>query len=651
MKRVKFPISGLNIVIIILLFAGSASAQGDGYAGVHSNFNLGVGARALALGNAYVAVPYDATTIYWNPAGLDHIQYKNLSLFYTNLIAGAQYYFFGYVQPTISFGTLGLGIISIGIGDVPETDGDAVPLGSADYSNYQILFSYGKQLPWNLSVGLNLKIDHQSFSGFLAPGIGTSATGIGTDVGILYRPNFTNFLLNGLSLGLSVQNLVGSRLKMDVATDTHPIDIRFGLAKPILINEWGNQVTLFLDFEQGEKAPFKYHFGTEYVFQNMAMLRLGMNNNQLSFGAGAVFNVFQLDYSFGKFAEHELSPSHRISFTIKFGKSKDELIKIAEERRFLEAKQIADQQVIFERNKMITEAIERGKTYLDNEDYARALREFNLITNYEKEMPNAPVIKEAQKLAEIAEQKNNELIEENFKKIAAKDAEERKRKENQITLNNYFKQGMAYFESEDYDRAIEEWNKMLVIDPENELAKQYIATAKAEHEQKILSLMTQADNYGRSRKFLDAIGELNKARQLSSDDKQIKLIDQRINEYQKQMNFIELFQQGYTYYIQKDYQNAMVSFQDALSLQPNDPTVRKYYADAEARTNMRKEPMTERVRKRYYEGLKLFSAGKYGGALKIWEELQKEQPYSEDILKGIDLARERLEQQKKGSRK
>lgn len=651
MKRVKFPITGLNIVIILLLSAGSASAQGDGYAGVHSNFNLGVGARALALGNAYVAVPYDATAIYWNPAGLDHIQYKNLSLFYTNLIAGAQYYFFGYVHPTISFGTLGLGIINIGIGDVPETDGDAVTLGSADYSNYQILFSYGKQLPWNLSVGLNLKIDHQSFSGFLASGIGTSATGIGTDVGILYRPNFNNFLLNGLSLGLSVQNLVGSRLKMDVATDTHPIDIRFGLAKPILINEWGNQFTLFLDFEQGQKAPLKYHFGTEYVFQNMAMLRLGMNNNQLSFGAGAVFNVFQLDYSFGKFAEHELSPSHRISFTIKFGKSKDELIKIAEERRFLEAKQIADQQVIFERNKMIAEAMERGKTYLDNEDYARALREFNLITNYEKEMPNAPVINEAQKLAQIAEQKNNELIEENFKKIAAKDAEERKRKENQITLNNYFKQGMAYFESEDYERAIEEWNKMLVIDPGNELAKQYIASAKDEHEKKILSLMTQADNYGRSRKFLDAIGELNKARQLSSDDKQIKLIDQKINEYQKQMNFIELFQQGYTYYIQKDYQNAMVSFQNALLLQPNDPTVKKYYADAEARTNMRKEPMTERVRKRYYEGLKLFSAGKYEEALKIWEELQKEQPYSEDILKGIDLARERFEQQKKGSRK
>jgi len=652
MRSVTFPISGLIIIVLLFLNIAIANAQQDGYGGTHENFILGVGARALALGNAYVAVPYDATTIYWNPAGLDHIQFKNVSLFYTSLLFGSQYYFVGYVHPTINFGTLGAGVIGIGTGDIPEKDDNALPGGIGTYGSYQFLFSYGKQLPFyrDISVGLNLKINHDNFSGFLASGIGTSATGIGTDVGILYRPDINNVVLSGLSLGFTVQNLLGSRLKMDTYTDVHPLNFRFGLAKPILKNEWGNQFTIFLDVEQGAKVPFKYHFGTEYVFQNLAMLRVGMNNNQLSFGAGAVFNMFQLDYSFGKFAENEISSSHRISFTIKIGKSKDELIKIAEERRFLEAKRIADQQVVFERNKKIAESMERGKTYLKDEDYARALSEFNIITSFENEMLGSAAIKEAKKLAEFAAQKNEEEMQNRIREIESKNIEEERREKNKIRLNNYFKQGMAYFENEEYGKAIEEWNKMLEIDPENELAKQYITTAKAENEQKILSLMTRAESYGRSRKFNEAISELNKARRMNPNERQIKLIEQRINDYEKQMNFIELFRQGYTYYIQKDYQNAMVSFRNALAIQPDDKTVDKYYKDAEARANARKEPMTPAVKKKYYEGVKLFTAGKYEEALRIWEEIQKIQWYNKDILDGIDLARERIEQQRKGSK-
>jgi len=653
MKKANFLIPAFNIYLILILIVSTANAQNDGFAGTHSNFNLGVGARALALGNAYVAVPYDATAIYWNPAGLDHIQRKNVSLFYTNVFpgTGTQYYFLGYVHPTISFGTLGMGVINIGTSDIQERDESAVPLGNGSYSNYQILFSFGKQLPWNFSLGLNLKINHQSFSGFLSQGIGTSATGIGADLGILYRPNFTNLFLSGLSLGITVQNLVGSRLKMDTATDIHPINLRFGLAKPILTNEWGNQFTIFLDFEQGEKVPFKYHFGTEYVFQNIAMLRMGINNSQLAFGAGALFNMFQLDYSFGKFAENDFSPSHRISFTMNLGKSKKELIRLAEERQFLEAQQIARQQVEFERNKKISESMDRGKTYLSDGDYARAMSEFNFIRKYEKEMPHMPMIREAIKLYEIAEQKNKESLEENIKAIQAKNAEEERLEKEKIALNNYFKQGFAYYESQDYEKAIEEWGKMLEIDPDNKLAKQYISTAQDEHEQKILSLMSSADNYGRSRKFLEAISELNKARRLGPNDNQIKLIEQKINEYERQMNFIELFQQGYTYYIQKDYQKALISFQNALALQPNDETVKKYYSWAEARVNARKETMPEAVNKKYLEGLKSFSAGKYEEALKIWEEISNIQPYNKTILDGIDLAREKLEEQKRSSRK
>ncbi|MDZ7264400.1 MAG: PorV/PorQ family protein [candidate division KSB1 bacterium] len=651
MKNAKLLCSWLYLLLALQLLFESARAQNEGFAGTHSNFRLGVGARALALGNAYVAEPADATTIYWNPAGLDFIQRKNVSLFYTNLLAGSQYYFLGYVHPTIAFGTLGVGLINIGVGGIEETDENAVSGGIATYSNYQLLFSYGKQLPWDVAVGLNLKIDHQDFSNFLLTDVGTSATGIGADVGILYRPSATSFLMRGLSLGLTVQNLVGSRLKMDTGTDAYPINVRFGVAKPIIINEWGNQWAVFMDLEQGAKEPFRFHFGTEYVFQNMAMLRLGLNNNQVAFGAGAAFSMFQLDYSFGKFAPHELSSSHRLSVTLRFGKTKDELIKLAEERRFQEARQMAEQQVIFERNNMITESMDRGKAYLKDGAYEKALPEFSFVLKHEAEMPDADVIREAKKLYEEAEKKRDEIIAEKLSKIQAQNAAEAKRKQDEIELNKLFEQGYAYFQVEDYERAIEEWNKMLAIDPQHKLAQEYLNKAKADREKKILSLFTQADNYARNGRLIEAIRELNKARAMNPEERQVKFIEQRINQYENQMDFLDLIQQGFNYYLRKEYQNAMVAFKKALVFAPNDETVKEYFADAEARANARKEPMTEEVKAKYYEGYKLFTAGKYEEALKIWKAIQKKQPYNKQILDAIDSARDKLDLQKKGSKK
>lgn len=651
MKKANFLFSTCYALAIVFLLANISYSQNEGFAGTHSNFNLGVGARALALGNAYVAVPHDATAIYWNPAALDYIQYKNASLFYTNLLAGTQYYFAGYVHPTISIGTFGVGMINIGVGGIEERDGQAVEGGIASYSNYEILFSYSKQLPWNLAVGLNLKFDHQSFSGFIISDVGTSATGIGTDLGLLYRPNLTHFMLDGLSLGLTVQNLIGSRLKMETGTDVTPINLRFGLAKPFLKNEFGHQFTVFMDLEKGAKVPFKFHAGTEYMFQNIAMLRVGMNNSQLAFGAGAMFNMFQLDYSFGKFAPHDLSSSHRVSFTMRFGKSKDELIKIAAENRRQEMERLAEQQVQFERNQRIAESLERGKQYLNDGEFERALSEFNFIMQYERELPNAPVILEAKNLYENADKKNKEKLTEEINKIVEQDAEKTRRRQEEVKLDNHFKQGMAYFEVDDYVKAIEQWNKMLEIDPNHKLAKQWIENARSKREQVILSAITLADRYARDGKLNDAMRELNKARMSNPDERQSRAIEQRITQVENQMDFYDLYRQGYQYYIVKDYQNAMVTFQKALSFSPNDEKVKKYLYNAEVRAKARKETMPEDVRDKFMEGYQHFAAGRYEQALRIWEALQKRQPYNKQILDGIDSALEKLEGQNKGSKR
>ena len=57
------------VVSAALLLVLSAVVLADGI-GAFSAFKNGIGARALAMGGAFVAVADDATAVCWNPAGL-----------------------------------------------------------------------------------------------------------------------------------------------------------------------------------------------------------------------------------------------------------------------------------------------------------------------------------------------------------------------------------------------------------------------------------------------------------------------------------------------------------------------------------------------------------------------------------------------------
>ena len=61
-----------------------------------------------------------------------------------------------------------------------------------------------------------------------------SATGIGMDLGVLYKPDFsTSALLRNWSFGLNVQNLFQPQLREGDITDVIPLALRFGIMRTI----------------------------------------------------------------------------------------------------------------------------------------------------------------------------------------------------------------------------------------------------------------------------------------------------------------------------------------------------------------------------------------------------------------------------------
>ena len=157
--------------------------------------NLGMGASGMAMSNSRVAGTGDLFSMYYNAAGLAHIEDNfQLGYMHSEYFAGIAKMDYLALAVPLESGKRSLGITfyRFGIDDIPNTlflfpNGTDNP---PDYSNitrftngeYAVLLSYGQKLKLEgLSVGGSVKIIHKK--------VGTFATawGFGIDAGIQYR--------------------------------------------------------------------------------------------------------------------------------------------------------------------------------------------------------------------------------------------------------------------------------------------------------------------------------------------------------------------------------------------------------------------------------------------------------------------------------
>lgn len=90
----------------------------------------------------------------------------------------------------------------------------------------------------------------------------------------------------------------------------------------------------------------------------------------------------------------------------------------------------------------------KGKAHLENEDYPKAIEELTAV------LIKSPSHKDARKLLDQA------------------------RAELKAAVSEHLKMGSAYFQNEQMELALEEWEAVLELDPENKTARDYRARAK-----------------------------------------------------------------------------------------------------------------------------------------------------------------------------
>lgn len=347
-------------IIYLCLLATYVIGFSTGYAadeGAHAAEFLshGVGARALGMGGAFVAIADDATATYWNPAGLTKVKKHSFSAMYSDTFSTGDgswlsrglvtYNFINYVYQIEDIGSVGLSWIRLGIDDIPRTtfidinnngllgdfqdkNGNGIKEEGEPYidkpeiaeyfsnTDNALLISYARQVHPMVAVGGNLKLLNQSI-------FENSGNGFGIDIGLIAEP------YEGLRVGAMLLDATGTQIRWDTPdtpTFTRTRRFRLGTAYHFTVPRLGkgaigadietDQADLEIGSSGGGLVP---RLGAEYWLFNTVALRGGWNGHGLSAGAGLHLRINEMSFFVNyAFNTHTLGGSQRISVSGEF---------------------------------------------------------------------------------------------------------------------------------------------------------------------------------------------------------------------------------------------------------------------------------------------------------------------------------------------
>jgi len=317
-----------------------------------SFLTIGVGARPMGMGGAFVAVSDDANALYWNPAGLGMMQQSEIVLQHSTYLAGMTYEFVGGAIAMGLNGTIGFSATMLNVGEMEVTTEDYQEGTGLMFDSYSMAaaVSYSYRFYDRFSIGANLKYIRESIWN-------ESADGVALDIGTLLITPF-----KGIRLGMNISNF-GTKMQMagrdllflydpdeeiegnnpdnpaSYETDAWklPLTLRLGLSGEVIENSV-NRITLAMDWVVPNDNTESLNVGMEYAFREMFMLRGGLkgirpgsyagtyqltepdNNGGYTFGAGFSFNltgfILKADYGFETY--ERLGGTHKYSLSLVF---------------------------------------------------------------------------------------------------------------------------------------------------------------------------------------------------------------------------------------------------------------------------------------------------------------------------------------------
>jgi hypothetical protein len=306
LKKIKF----------FFMFMVCASSYGQAVRKYSNEFmNIGVDAAALGMANTVTASSDDVNSVYWNPAGLVHLEDHQLALMHANYFANiAQYDYIAYAKPIDEESAWGISMIRFGVDNIMNTTELIDNQGNIDYNrislfstaDYGFTFSYARklQLP-GFQYGVNAKVIRRIIGKF------ASSWGFGFDAGIQFERNDWKFglMLRDITTTYNIWNIdqteykkianaiPGQNQELPESTEITAPKAQLGLSKKFIIrydysllvaSNLNMRFTKTNDLISTNFVSVDPALGLEFGYTDLVFVRAGAGNFQ---------NIQQLDSS------------------------------------------------------------------------------------------------------------------------------------------------------------------------------------------------------------------------------------------------------------------------------------------------------------------------------------------------------------------
>lgn len=604
LTRLKVSLLSFSIILVISPLPVLAEAQSGGQPG--SFLHLGQSARALGMGNAFVAIADEVPALYYNPAGLNQLLKYELNSFYAPLWEDTNYNFLGYAHPLEKMGTLALGMVNLTSGGFQKRETiESEPVGFSIIERAFFL-GYGYTTANRLSLGTTIKTIQKNVAGY-------SGSAFGIDAGALYK-----FLGSRFTVGVNFQNLMAPAPKLKEEEDKHPLYSKFGVAYKTEFPKTARDDRLIVaaDIDYSSYILAKNHFGVEYWYNPVFAARMGKDiQSNVTFGFGVNVAHFIFDYAM---AAHDLGVSHRFGLTYRFG-------YIGEAQY---SKDAIKEKVI---------ALDQSGIELYNaRKYALALAE------WEKALVWDPQNKEIQDKVNQVSAELETIV-------------------NRKLIEQHLSRAYVLFEEGKLVDSMEEWREVARLDPANERVKEYIVKINeklAKDDQEILkerekekeivkinSLIKNGDAFVDKGIYNEALLEYQKALAINPEH---LTANKKISDVQIKIKAIvrEHYDRGEQFYKNGERGNAAKEFWTVLRFDPANAGAKEFLdriKQDEKRTPKVNKADEKRITNLYYKAADLYLRGKYQEAISACNEVLLLDPANDNAMKLVSKAQSVME--------
>ncbi len=264
------------VLALVLLPFAIASAQ-----------NNGRGSKAIALGNAFVAIADNPWAVAYNPAGLGQLSSVSGAIFFV-----PRQFELAELKTTSIAAAVPLGLATLGL--------SVEQFGFELYKETNATIAAGRMLEWGLSAGIALNLHRISIERY------GSTERLTVDLGLLSR------VQDDLTFGFALKNATAATIGQtrERLPQTFLLGMRYGPWRDFLVT---------LEAEKDNRYPFVLKAGVEQRFFEILALRIGVSDNPDKFSAGIGARYSIIEFAYAGYSHQQLGWTHQVEISFRLG--------------------------------------------------------------------------------------------------------------------------------------------------------------------------------------------------------------------------------------------------------------------------------------------------------------------------------------------